>query len=184
MNRKSVLILCFSLAAAAVIAGSLLATRLWVLIPYRLPTLSMEPSVAKGSYFFVFQLAYRRPSDVRRGDIVAYRVEVFEKRDTYLKRVIALPGDRVSTQGERVFVNQVELQREPVSSETNKRVLRESNGGASYLIQFIPAPHSPRDVEVVVPEGCFFVMGDNRMHSLDSRYTGCVRFEDIIGEKL
>lgn len=174
-----------ALFAAAVVVGGLVAARVYLVTPYTLPTASMEPTVHPGSLFIVYHRAYSRPADVRRGDIIAYRIEAQPGHtETYLKRVIGLPGDHVVTIGAAVTLNGKRIEQRLVKESGPTRIYEEQNEGARYNVQVVPVPHATKQSDVVVPERCFFVLGDNRLNSLDSRYTGCVPFADIIGRKL
>ncbi len=139
-----------------------------------IPTASMEKTILVGDHVFLNKLLYGpqipftgwklpvvRP--IRRQDIVAFRYP----RDPsliYVKRVVGLPGDRLEIQRNRVRVNGQELD-EPYVVHANPN-LRE---------QFGP---------ITVPAGQFFVMGDNRDNSHDSRFWGTVPEANIVGEPL
>lgn len=92
-----------------------------------------------------------------------YNVVEFGKT-SYIKRIIALPGEHIQIKDGKVYINGTELEEEYLAED----VITESEGG-----QFI---------DLIVPEGTVFVMGDNRSHSADSRRFGCVPFEKIEGK--
>jgi signal peptidase I len=118
--------------------------------------LSMEPRVDSGEYVLINTLAYRFGAP-QRGDIIAFRHE--ENRSlVYLKRVIGVPGDRVSIERGTVTVN--------------GRVLEEKY--VRYRDERSAAP-------VAVPPGALYVLGDNRANSEDSRSWGFVGMNDIVG---
>ena len=83
---------------------------------------------------------------------------------SYIKRVIALPGEHIQIKDGKVYINGEELQEEYLAED----VITEADGG-----QFI---------DLIVPEGTIFAMGDNRSHSADSRRFGCIPFEKIEGK--
>ena len=162
------------------------------------PTGSMENTVLIGDHMFVDKLAYAPAghvanrllpySDVKRGDIIVFRYPV-NIRENYVKRVIGLPGDRIRIVEKQVLVNGKPLV-EPY------KVLIPSQG-STYLNNFPRVPDiaiEPRGVdmlrnnvvngELLVPEGQYFAMGDNRDNSADSRFWGFVPRENIVGKPL
>jgi signal peptidase I len=121
--------------------------------------LSMEPRVHAGEIVLINTLAYRM-GPVRRGDVVAFRHDA-PTTETYIKRVVGLPGERVEVRRGVVFVNDAVL-REP-------------------YVQFPDTRSAPA---VVVPADAYYVLGDNRADSDDSRNWGAVRAPDIVGKAL
>ena len=117
---------------------------------------SMEPSLHDGEFVVINRLAYRWASP-ERGEIIVFRYPLDQER-RFIKRIIGLPGDKVSVQQGRVMVNGFEIE-EP----------------------YINAPPI-YDGEWVVEEGRFFVLGDNRNNSSDSQNWGSLKSEDIIGK--
>ncbi len=125
----------------------------------RVDGVSMEPTFQLGDYVVVNRLAYRA-GDIERGDVVVFPAPNSPEID-YIKRVIALPGDRVAIYNGAVVVNGVTLQ-EPYILELQ---------GGNYA-------------ERIVPDGYVFVMGDNRNNSDDSRSWGFLAVENIIGKAI
>ena len=119
---------------------------------------SMEPTVVQGEVIFVNKLAYRL-GKVERGDIVTFHYPLNTETD-YIKRAIGLPGDEVKIENGEVFVNGIKLDEPYVSSPITD------------------------EGTWVVPEGMYFVLGDNRKDSLDSRTWGFVPKNDMIGKAL
>lgn len=163
--------------------------------PFTIPSSSMEPGLITGDYIVVNKFAYgwsraslpfnpplpegrlfgRVP---RRGDVVVFRLPR-DPGQTWIKRVIGLPGDRVQVRGGTVFVNGQALPRTPLEivqdrDAPGRRVLevRERQpDGRSYVTYDAGSGQAGDDTEVfVVPEGYYFMMGDNRDNSLDSRW--------------
>ena len=97
------------------------------------------------------------------GDFVYYFLE--SNKESYIKRVIALPGEHLEIKDEKVYINGEELN-EPYLKEG---VTTKINGKNPYC-------------DLIVPENCVFVMGDNRDHSTDSRAFGCIPLEKIEGK--
>jgi len=165
---------------------------------YVIPTGSMEDTLLIGDHLLVDKMAfapsgpvskYLLPySDVQRGDIIVFRYPV-DIRQTFVKRAIGIPGDRIRVVNKEVYRNGVKLNepykynksdyidpyRDNFPGEPNVMVDR----GAIDMLQ-----NHVVNGEVVVPPNTVFAMGDNRDNSLDSRYWGFVPRENIIGKPL
>jgi len=165
---------------------------------YVIPTGSMEDTLLIGDHLLVDKLAFA-PSgpvsrhllpytDVKRGDIIVFRYPV-DIRQTFVKRCIGVPGDRIRVVNKEVYRNGVKLD-EPYKYNKTDYVdaYRDNFPGEPNL----SVDHRAIDMlqnhvvngEVVVPPNSYFAMGDNRDSSLDSRYWGFVRRENIIGKPL
>ena len=135
---------------------------------YSFPTASMAPTIDVGDGAIM-----RRTNDVRRGDIIVFPYPMGPKTD-FAKRVVALPGETVEIRDKRLFVNRHELS-EPYAVHEDPTV---------YPNQpLLPEPYRSRDQygPYVVPAGEYFVLGDNRDRSADSRYWGCVPQSSVRG---
>jgi signal peptidase I len=123
---------------------------------------------------------------VQRGDIVAFRYPP-DRRQVFLKRVIGAPGDRVRLVQKALYVNGAAVI-EPYAIHTTgyMDVYRDNFPNEPFFNLMMPArdmlAHHIAGGEVVVPDGNYFVLGDNRDNSLDSRYWGFVPQADIIGK--
>jgi signal peptidase I len=169
---------------------------------YQVPTGSMRPTIIEGDRIFVSNLAYglripftttwvARWHEPQRGDIVTLASPADGER--LVKRVIGLPGDRISMDGDHLCINgapvSYEVKRAGVSEKVNGQfeaaamILTEDlPGGRSHSVTVIPSVGSRRTfADLIVPQGSFFVMGDNRDQSYDSRYFGFVRQDKIYG---
>lgn len=174
----------------------------FILQAFKIPSQSMEPTLLVGDHLlvnkFVFEgrgawyeklLPYRA---VRRGDIIVFKFP-FDDHPYYVKRVIGLPGDRVRIVDQRVFVNGAPLA-EPY-------VIHDPSGDDPFADNFPPSERDFAGIEVrpewagqimsyvqngdlVVPPGRYFVMGDNRDRSWDSRYWGFVDRRSIMGRPI
>lgn len=151
---------------------------------YNIPSGSMEDTLMTGDFIlgnkFVFGakvplLPIRLPalSEPEPGDIVIFKFPLNPDQN-YIKRCIAGPGQMVEIRNKRVYVDDVLLEEPEFSKHTDKRV--RSRG--SY--------ESARDNygPMRVPDGHYFMMGDNRDNSYDSRYWGCVPRENILGSAM
>jgi signal peptidase I len=163
-----------------------------------IPTGSMEDTLLVGDHLLVDKLAYAPPgavskyllpySEVKRGDIIVFRYPV-DIRQTFVKRVIGTPGDRIRIENKQVFRNGKKLE-EPYKYHKGDYgdAYRDNFPGQPYLHLHERAldmlEHHVTNGEVVVPPNGYFAMGDNRDNSLDSRYWGFVPRENIIGKPL
>jgi signal peptidase I len=155
-------------AEAFVIAILLaLVIRTVVVQAFKIPSGSMLPTLQIGDHILVNKFLYWF-TDVQRGDIIVFRFPQDEGRD-FIKRVVALPGETVEIRGKEVFVDRKPL-REPYATHLDRAV--QDN------------PHSPRDNfgPVVVPPGQYFMMGDNRDYSMDSRFWGFLDAKKVRGK--
>ena len=148
---------------AAILIAFVLKT--YIIINATVPTGSMESTIMADDDIFGFRLSYIN-STPERGDIIIFKFPDNEN-ERYVKRVIGLPGEKVTIKEGQVFINE---STEPLKEEYIKEEW--TNAAGPY--------------EFEVPEGCYFVMGDNRNNSYDSRYwtNTYVKEEQIIGKAL
>ncbi|HUJ23691.1 MAG TPA: signal peptidase I [Bryobacteraceae bacterium] len=163
-----------------------------------IPTGSMEDTLLIGDHLLVDKLAYAPAGaltkhllpydDVHRGDIIVFRYPI-DIRQTFVKRVIGVPGDRLHLVNKRLFLNGHALE-EPYKYNKTEYIdsYRDNFPGEPNVNLYPPAQemllHNVENHDVVVPPGHYFAMGDNRDSSLDSRYWGFVPRENIIGKPL
>ena len=155
-------------AEAFVIAIVLaLVIRTVVVQAFKIPSGSMLPTLQIGDHILVNKFIYWFASP-QRGDIIVFKFPQDEGRD-FIKRVIAMPGEKVEVRGKQVYVNDKPL-REPYAVHLD-RAVQES-------------PLSPRDSfgPVVAPPDHLFMMGDNRDYSMDSRFWGFLDVKKIKGK--
>lgn len=149
---------------------------------YRIPSKSMEPSVLQGDILFADK-RYNRPeanTAVRRGDIAIFTYPN-NRTLNYIKRVIALPGDRVRVAGHAVWVNDKLLtQAEHVAPDGIE--VTEAMDGRQWHVKWAAATKPVPELTLTVPAGQAFVMGDNRSTSTDARHFGPVPLFDIVGK--
>jgi signal peptidase I len=182
--------------AKTVVAALAIALALRVLLfqPFTIPSDSMEPGLLTGDYVVTtkFDYGWSRYSiplglplfkgrifgrDPQRGDVIVFKLPRDTHQD-YVKRLIGLPGDRVQLKGGTVFVNGRAIPRTPIgpaqdpgSPEVYPQQVVETQGAHRYITFDRGEAHDGDDTEVfVVPERHYFMMGDNRDNSLDSRW--------------
>ena len=156
-----------------------LIIRAFIIQAFKIPSGSMEPTLLVGDHILVTKFIYGThipfTNDVvlpfrnpKRGDVVVFEYPKDESID-FIKRVIGLPGDKVQIINKQVYINGVKLN-EPYAYHGDPEVL--------------PASESPRDNfgPIVVPKGEYFMMGDNRDFSNDSRFWGFVKRDLILGQ--
>ncbi|HEK25092.1 MAG: signal peptidase I [Hydrogenobaculum sp.] len=160
--------------------------RAFVVEAFNIPSGSMKPTLDVGDFVLVNRLAYEI-SQPKRGDIVVFKWPVNPQID-FIKRIIGVPGDHIVVKGQTLYINGKEVKWQFVKQTDRKLIYYEylPIGDGKYrkhLIAIYKHPFVPRrDVDVVVPPGDYFVMGDNRDNSEDSRYWGFVPRKDLIGD--
>ena len=148
-----------------------LVHKVWI-FPYTVANDFMEPTLKKGSSIYINRLA--NPADFQRGDLVFARHP--ENPDLYMiRRVIALPGDRIEIQNRNVIINGSALKDKIEISIQNYW-----NGISPVKYTEFSDNESMKDVKI--KENEIFLMGDNRRTALDSRHFGPVSFDFISGK--
>jgi signal peptidase I len=189
---------------------AVLVLRSFVVEPFRIPSGSMMPTLDVNDFILVNKFSYglRLPvfntkilslGDPKRGDVVVFRPP-WQPDQNWIKRVVGLPGDKVVVRGENVWVNGELVRSQAIGPYKGRSgdseaahimqydgiVLNEKLGSVNHHIIEMPLNHFAPDVPnadnpVTVPAHCYFVMGDNRDNSEDSRYHGCVPEKDLVG---
>lgn len=155
-----------SIVVAFVVA---MIIRAFFIQAYKIPSGSMLNTLLIGDHLLVNKTAYWF-SKPKRGDIIVFEYPIEPEKD-FIKRVIAVPGDRIRMENKKVFIN---------GKPQDEKYVR-------YESDFVfPEYVNPRDnfPEITIPEGYYFVMGDNRDASFDSRFWGFVKESSIKGEAL
>lgn len=173
-----------------------LVLRSFLLEPFKIPSGSMIPTLQIGDYILVnkFSYGFRLPvigTEIipmglpERGDILVFR---YPQKPTinFIKRVVGLPGDEIRYENKRIFINGELVTQEYVAqtppNRPINRIYNETLGDIDHRIQVdLQIPAKPPK-SWVVPEGHYFVMGDNRDHSSDSRVWGFVPENNIVGK--
>lgn len=178
---------------------AVLVIRSFVVEPFRIPSGSMLPTLLPGDFILVSKFSYgvRLPVNhaevipvgaPERGDLAVFRYPL-NPAENYIKRVVALPGDRVLSRGGRLTVNGEEVARGPerlesVGSLGTLPLAQETLDGRSFDVVVANSESCLRygvREEFVVPEGQYFTIGDNRSNSADSRCWGAVDQQHLVG---
>ena len=193
---------------AFLIAGIL---RVIVFQPFNIPSASMVPTLLVGDFLYVSKYAYGWShhslpfspeifkgrifgAEPKRGDVIVFKIPS-DNRTDYIKRLIGLPGDRIQVIHSEVYINGEKLRREKVDEiiDVNGRgfpdhVIRYREtlpNGVSYITYGHEEDGPLGNTGIyIVPEGHYFMMGDNRDNSLDSRVSspvGFVPYENLVG---
>jgi len=141
-----------------------------------IPFLDMIPTIVSGRLFF------QKP---RRGDVIVFALP-HDGHTNFIKRLIGLPGDRIQMKNGRLYINGKPVEEQPaplpipprgISVDDARGQLETNPEGRKYLTQVYatpdasePLPNPNNTVEYVVPPHCYFMMGDNRDDSMDSRF--------------
>ena len=183
-----------SLLVVAVIA---ILVRSFVVAPFKIPSSSMVPTLEVGDYIFVLRYPYglRVPfTDLqffahppKRGDVAVFDYPEDRSKD-YIKRIIGLPGDTIVYQDNKLSINGKEMPLFPEGRRTYFLADGEADVSMRYSEQLGDVKHAVlrkqrtiRDGTWKVPEGMFFVLGDNRNNSRDSRFWGYVPQSFLVG---
>jgi signal peptidase I len=209
-TKKEPLVFEYSRAFFPVLIA-VLVLRAFLYEPFRIPSGSMMPTLLVGDFILVNKYTYglrfpvwhnritegNRP---KRGDVIVFRYPQDETKD-YIKRVIGLPGDHIRYYNRRLTVNDIPLEMETDRiyqglGDLNKmqnaggcdrvgakcQVYFEEFDGEKHTIMTNPNTSYGVSGEIFVPDGKYFVMGDNRDHSNDSRVWGFVPEANLVGK--
>lgn len=174
-NRRVQLVVGLALISTVVV-GTLVVLRIFGLIcPYSIPTGAMTPSVSAGDHVIMEGITYlfRQP---HRGDIAVFKSEgitALAPHTSYIKRVAGEPGERIRLSDDQLYVND------------KLTVLTNGFGGITYGMPRLPQGVAPRifptQTNLIVPDGCYFLLGDRATNSFDSRFFGSIARRNITG---
>ncbi len=160
-------------------------------LPYRMATGSMMPTILPGDFIMTDRRIDHSADNhgLKRGELVVFKYPK-NKEKHFIKRVIGLPGDEIEIKGMELFVNGEKRTGEEVSYSEQRRdenikegtvAFYEEGDLGTYVVFFVEG--TPREnLSVAVPEGCCFVLGDNRDNSADSRHWGMVPLNDVVAK--
>ena len=183
------------MASLAAVLGIVLILRTFMFEPFQIPSKSMVPTLRVGDFILVSKSAYglRLPvvrykifdlGSPERGDVVVFFPPHEERY--FIKRLIGLPGDEVRVVAGVVYINGEKMPQMAIDDtpdDDRSVILREQLKGTSHQIQKRLSPtRLSLNFTAVVPEGHYFMMGDNRDNSSDSRVWGPVPADRIVGK--
>ena len=147
-----------------VFVGSLfIVVYLFILQPNQIKGASMEPTFYNGNYIFTSKITYRIRQP-HRGDVVVFHSPKNHDIE-FIKRVIGLPGDTILIENNEIYVNDVLIPEKYIAAKTT----------------LVPGSFAQDGTPIQVPAGQYFVMGDNRPRSSDSREFGTIPLNSIVG---
>lgn len=148
---------------ALIAVGAVILIRTFLVQPFLVNGSSMVPSFSNGDYLLIDELTYRfrEPS---RGEVIVFQNPA-DERTFFIKRVIGLPGEKVAIRDNRVIITNSEHPEGMVLGEQYLSIGAATTGNSDILL----------------PEGRYFVLGDNRSYSYDSRSWGSLDAKEIVG---
>ena len=186
-----------------------LVFRGFIFEPFRVPSNSMMPTLLTGDFILVnkFDYGFRLPitntrlvefSKPNRGDVIVFRYPNYEKNPGYsgvdfIKRIVAGPGDVISYKNDQLSINGKSVNIKKIGPYSavdsgkpmnNYQLVQELLDSMPHEILLNPNGQSKEIPEITIPDGHYFVMGDNRSHSSDSRFWGFVPEDYIIGRAI
>ena len=150
-----------------VVAGILaIAIRTFIVGPYKIPTGSMRPTLMEGDRIFVDKITYRF-REPKRGEIIVFKYPLDIKKD-FVKRLVAFGGETVEIRDGNVYIN-------------GERVESPASVRGRYYYNRNDWDYGREGEQIKIPDGSFFVLGDNSAQSSDSRNWGFVPRKDLVG---
>ena len=197
--KKNFISLFYAVIAALII-------RSFLYEPFSIPSGSMYPNLKVGDYLFVSKFSYgfskhSLPFSIpiiperifskepKRGEIVVFKTPEDNKTD-YIKRVIGLPGDILEMKDSLIFINDVQIKAKTITTEQYKSFKVKKNSeilpnNLTYEVyefeKIFEGLNTNNFSKIKIPEDNFFVLGDNRDNSQDSRFIGLIPRENLIG---
>lgn len=199
-RRPSIIDGCYSLFPILLLV---LVIRSFIVEPFHIPSGSLKPTLLTGDLILVNKYDYglRLPvvdtkifkvSEPKIGDIVVFHWPVNPSLD-FIKRVIGVPGDHISYINKVLYVNGVKADQRPIGYDVDSndtgpvwtvQKLQENLSGIQHDIYINPQAPTTDFTNLIVPKGEYFVMGDNRDDSDDSRIWGFVPEKNLVGKAI
>jgi signal peptidase I len=158
-------------------------------LPYRMSTGSMAPTILPGDLIMTDKRIdhVSKNLGLKRGELVVFKFPR-DKKKHFIKRIIGLPGDKIELRGMELYVNGNQWTAQEVPQPEGKwdenmkkgtTTFYEKGDSGTHIVSYFREAER-KDLSVSVPEGCCFVLGDNRDNSADSRHWGYVPLIDIV----
>ena len=182
-------------ASLAPVLGLVLVLRSFMIEPFQIPSKSMVPTLKVGDFILVSKWSYglRLPvlrtkifdvDSPKRGDVVVFFPPHEERY--FIKRLVGLPGDKIQVINGKLYVNNAAMPQTDTiidAGAPRSQVMMEDLDGVEHLIQKrVPPTRMSQNFSTLVPQGHYFMMGDSRDNSSDSRVWGPVPEERIVGK--
>lgn len=164
--KKALAVIFDFLQSIVVVMALMVMVYLFIVSPQEISGQSMYPTFENGEYILTNKIEYKL-HEPGRGDVIVFKSPRNKDID-YIKRIIGIPGDVVSLQNGKFYLNGEKLEESFLAADL-------FTFGGAFLSE---------NSEITVTPGHYFVSGDNRPHSLDSREFGLIPKEDIIGKAL
>lgn len=163
--------------------------RSYIIEPFRIPSGSMEPTILIGDFILVNKFKYTFMANIskpKRGDIIVFK---HKSGLLYIKRLIGLPGDKIEYKNKKIYINNIQIKTEyngKFLSDIDRNCFKEIiNINKKYNICLKnDNKEEYKFNNITIPDNLYFVLGDNRDNSDDSRYWGFVDKKDLLGEAL
>lgn len=161
---KKILLFFSEIIETVIIAAIIvIPIRYFIFQPFLVKGASMEPTFSTGDYLLVDEISYRFQLP-QRGEIIVFKYPG-NPSSKFIKRIIGLPGEKIEFRYSQIIITE----------KSGQQIILE---GKNHLESF---PYSFREKEFVIPENYYFVLGDNRFYSFDSKNWGPLSEEYIIG---
>ncbi len=183
---KNILYLLGIFVVLGLLFGPIYIVRAFFYDLYSIPAESMAPTINTGDLVIVNKHVYRdaikgKPEATRpqSGDIIAFHPPHMPST-VYLKRVIGTPGDILGFTNKQLTINNKPVE----TTRIDNNIFFETIQGNKYRVQYFDDGNPYRDFNLTIPDNHYFVMGDHRDNSLDSREWGFVPIENLVGKMI
>lgn len=180
---------------------NILILRIFIIEPFRIPSGSMMPTLLPGDFILVNKFCYGinlpfsnkkiiKTNVPERGDVIIFN----HNKKKYIKRVIGIPGDRITYKDKKLKINNILIENKLITNDIEfeennilelKKYKELLSPKKEYTIQeYIHSENKYDYTDIILEENSYFVMGDNRDNSYDSRSWGIVKTSDILGKAI